>query len=593
MPRVPKYGQLKVATTALPGARRQAHETYESQGGPVGEAMAAFGATAARIGVLGYSEIQQKERERADDLANLETARRFNDLEHVLVYDEQNGILTKKGLEPHELRPQYMARFDEEASKFAGDLKSDKQRLYFEQQRIQRRSSIGARIDQHSVQQMDAYEGEQFKATMQSSVNAAIAAGADDLARVRQEFDFQDEAIAKHGARVGMSPAAQQVFRDELRAKVHAQVVDNLLSRQKDSAAKAYFEETRDAIAKGDPQAIERIQTKLEEGTRLGEAQRASDGILASSMNAEQMRAAAKAIEDPKVRQTTLELVEHELTLRDRKKREDHEALTLRGLNIAEQTGRWTAIPKAEWLQYEVGERLAIKNYLEDKARGVATKTDPTFYASMIQMANGINPSTGQPDPSARRAFQQLNPVTMLGKLSTSDHAEIVRLQQASRKNDQDTVNKLSTDAQNQTAMVNEALVTMGLPTNPVEPGKDDHDPIQYERINAFRRAVREAATRKARETGHAVTDPELQSIVDQLRTRTSTQRVIKKGYFNNKGPAFAFEVAQAQIDDVTAIPATERRLIEEALKASGLKVTDTEILRFFNLSLRKTRKDR
>src|SRR5512138_3252169 len=391
--------------------------------------------------------------------------------------------------------------------------------MYAEQQRIQRRATLADRIDTHAVQQMDAYEGEQFKATMQSSVNAAIAAGVDDLPRIRQEFQFQDDAIAKHGARVGMSPEAQQVFRDGLRAKVHGQVVENLIARQQDKTAKAYFEETRDAIAKGDPEAVERITKALEEGTRLAEAQRQSDTILAATKDPAQARAAAKAITDPKVRQTALELVEHELSVREQQKRQAHEDLTLKGLNIVERTGTWSSIPANEWAQYTVGERDAIKSYLATKAKGVTVKTDPEWWA---KIARGLN----DPDPEIRKFWQHANP------------EEFIRAQASSRKGDEAVI----TNAAAQTQIVDEALGSMGLNPNPVEPGKENHDPIAYARTSAFRAAVRSAVGRLEADSGKKATDREVQAIVDQLRTKTGTQRVIKPGAFGGTmGDAYAF----------------------------------------------------
>src|SRR5512138_658202 len=430
MPRVQSYGASRVQTAALPGVRKQAHETYESSGGPVGEALARAGTTGMQIGLSAYSQIQQAERERADDIANLRTAEQFNNLEHSLLYDEQTGILNKKGLDPHQLRQEYLDKFDEVSSNITSEAKTGRQQMYAEQQRIQRRATLADRIDTHAVQQMDAYEGEQFKATMQSSVNAAIAAGVDDLPRIRQEFQFQDDAIAKHGARVGMSPEAQQVFRDGLRAKVHGQVVENLIARQQDKTAKAYFEETRDAIAKGDPEAVERITKALEEGTRLAEAQRQSDTILAATKDPAQARAAAKAITDPKVRQTALELVEHELSVREQQKRQAHEDLTLKGLNIVERTGTWSSIPANEWAQYTVGERDAIKSYLATNAKGVTVKTDPEWWA---KIARGLN----DPDPEIRKFWQHANPVEFVDVLSPSDYQEFIRAQASSRKGDE------------------------------------------------------------------------------------------------------------------------------------------------------------
>lgn len=587
MPRIETYGQRRVRTAALPGVRKQHSETFESRGGQVGLARADQGNLIGRVGTAIFSEAQQRERDRADDVANLQTVRAFNDLDHKLLYSEDKGILNRHGLEPHELRDEYLSEFDVEASRIAGGLKTDKQRLFFEQERIRRRDGFRNRADDHAIKSLDAYESDVFKATMASSVNAAIAAGGDgDLARAQGEIIFQGNAIKRHGASIGMAPEAQQLFADELAAKVHTGIVERMLAQGKDQLAKAYFEEAQTAIGRGDPQALERLERAVNEGVTLGKAQRAADQILAAAKTPAEAREQAKRIEDPRQRQATLQLVEHELAVKDAQERDAHQAMTLRGLNIAERTGRWTAIPPAEWAQYTVGERASIQAYLENRASGTPVKTDPSVYASLVMMA-------GADDPQARKVFSDLNPITLVDKLSPSDFQEIVRLQQSVKKGDREAQDKLLVNAAAQTAMVNEALVAMGFPTNPVEPGKKDHDELQYRRINAFRRSVREAVTRLEQQKGKPASDSEVQSIVDQLRTRTG-RRVLSTGrLWNSYGDAYAFEEAQAQADDVADIPAGERRRIEEALRAEGIPVSGDAVLRYFNLRLSLTRKDR
>lgn len=593
MARVPTYGERKVTTAALPGVRKRNADTYESLGGTVGEAASQQGRVIAGLGAGIFEKAQQQERQRADDVKNLETVRAFNDLDHKLLYSEDQGILNKRGLEPHELQEKYLEDFDNESSRISGNLRTDRQRLFFEQEKIRRRDAFRNRANEHALKQLDAYEAETFKSTMTSSVNAAIAAGGDaDFARVNGELQFQLKALKQHGSRMGMPPAAQELMRDELEAKVHGGIVEKLLAKQNDKGAAEYFAQTKDLIARGDPDAVERIEKAVNEGVLLGRAQRKSDAIIATAKTPADARAQAKQIPDPKERQATLELVEHELAVKDRQDREAHEAMTLKGLNIVERTGRLSSIPPAELSQYTVGERSALKNYLDDKARGIPTPTDPSVFSALIGMASSA-------DPDVRQKFQELNPLSLVDKLSPSDFQEVVKLQASTRKGDVEKANALLVNPAAQNQMVNEALVTMGLPTNPVEPGKDNHDPVEYDRINQFRRAVREAVIRFEQtdlKGQRKASDTEVQSIVDQLRTRTGKgARVLKaRPFYPDKyGDAYAFEEAQAQADDVNDIPAGERRRLEDALKAEGIAVTDTALLKYFNLRLSITRKDR
>jgi hypothetical protein len=530
MPIVKRYGQPQVAATALPGVRKTQTDTYASLGGGVGEAIAGLGHQVTTIGLEGFAHIQKVERDRADDLAELQIVRRFNELSHRLLRSEEQGLLHKKGLQPHELRDQYLGEFDTEAGAIGTDLRSTRQRLFYEKQKIQHRDQFRASVDVHAVREMDAYETQEFNATIASSLNAAIAAGSDlgqgknnelQLRHIGAELAYQEEAIAKHGARLGMSPAAQEALRNEFRAKVHVGVIGQILATPGNhEVARAYFEETRDAIGLGDADALAEIQKAVNAGVLLGRAQQASDQIMATHKTPAEQRAAAKAIADPQQREQTLRLVEHEIGVKQDLDRQDHDAMTLRGLNIIEKTRKLSSIPRTEWERYTVQERRALELYLEEKATG-GVKTNPNVYAYLI----GLRDSD---DPAERAAFRNINPVALAGSLSPSDFQEVTRAIGAARTGDREAAEKLLVNASAQTAMVNEALVAMGLPTNPAEPGAKAHDAVQYARISQFRRAVREAAARLEQAPGRTrgpVTDTELQSIIDQLRTKTG-QRV-------------------------------------------------------------------
>lgn len=584
MPTVPVYGQQRVQRTALPGARRSSSaSTALSEGAGVGQAIAEVGTEATRLGAGVFGIIQERERQRADEIQNLKTLQAFNELDHKYLYDQQTGFLAKQGQDPHDQSAQYVSSYNADADAIAGGIKSERAKAYYEALKANRTDSFRNRVDQHATQEYDKFEGQQFNATMESSINAAIAAGANDLDTVKLQLGQQDEAIKLHGARLGMSPQAQELLRDKSHAAVHAGVVDNLIAQQKLGQASAYFDETKDVIAKGDPNAKERIERALSEGTTLAEAQRASDQVLAAFKNEADARDAIKIqVKDPKVRQQALELVEHEFNVREQQDQQAHKDLTLRGLNIVERTGNWTSIPANEWSQYTVGERESIKEYLRQKATGLAVKTDPVIWAAAIR---GLSSS----DPQERKFWQNANPVNFIDKLSPSDYQEFIRAQNSSVKGEESAL----TNQAQQTRIVDEALGFMGLPSNPVEPGKEKFDKPTYDRVSAFRRSVREAQGRLEQAKGKPATDSEVQSIVDQLRTKVG-QKVTSAGrLYNTYGDAYAFEVAQAQASSINDVPPTEVRRLKQLLKDEGGDWSDAGVLKLFNLLLTQTRKDR
>jgi len=585
VPTVPAYGQQKVNRAALPGVRRTSSaSTALSEGAGVGQAIADIGEQGVRLGAGVFGIIQERERQRADEIQNLKTLEAFNNIDHQYLYDQQKGFLTKQGDQVVKDSVQYVSDYNAAADQIGEGIKSERARGYYNQLKANRTDSFRNRVDQHSTTEYDKFENQQFNATMESSINAAIAAGASDLDTVKLQLNEQDQAIAAHGARLGMSSDAQQLLKDKSHAAVHAGVIENLVSQQKMGTAQAYFDETKDTIAKGDPNAVERIQKALEEGTALYEAQKATDVIMATFKNEQDARDAAKIqIKDPKTRQTALELIEHEFNIRDQQQQQAHKDLTLKGLNIVEKTGTWTSIPPNEWAQYTVGERDSIKEYLRAKAAGTTVKTDPNVWATLMTAAHSD-------DPQVRDAFVKANPLSWVGALSPSDWQEAMRLQSTIKKD----ANTLAASSDStQTRMVNEALGYMGLPPNPIEPGKEKFDKDTYDRVGAYRRSVREAISRVEAATGKKATDAEVQSVVDELRTKVGKRTMSTGRLWNTYGDAYAFEVAQAQAHDAADIPPTEKRMIDDALRSKGLPVDDAHRLELFNVRLSLTRKDR
>jgi hypothetical protein len=585
MPRVETYDGRKVETAALPGARKQASETFESQGGQIGQAQAGFGGVVARVGLNLYSEVKRAEQDRADQVANLTTLRRLNDLDHRILHDPDKGMLQKRGLAVMENRDAALEEFDKEAGAIGEGLKTARQRTFYEAQREQRRDAVRQSIDTHGSRELEKHEAQEAQATLASLHNGAIADPAD-LPRIARNIQQGEQVIDTHGQRIGLGPEARTAAKAKFRGQVHVGVVDRLLASEQDVAAQEYFEETRDQIS--DPDQVTRLTKALEEGSIRGQSQRHTEALLSVHTTLEDARAAAKQIDNPKLQDAVIGRLEHEFTVRDRQEREAHEGMVLRGLNIAERTGDWRKIPVSEWQQYTVGERGAIQNYLEQKAAGVTVKTNPHVYTHLSTLALSS-------DPALRKAFVTANPAEWIDKLSPSDYKHFVDLQGKVRSGDDEAAHKLLVNVAQQTTMVDEALVGMGLDPTPPQPGTKTADPIASERVASFRRAVREAVTRHETRTGKPATDADVQSIVDQLRApagrRVVSDSPLWPGATTVQG--YAFETAKARVERAADVPGAERRQIEAALRAKGKPITETAIVELFNLRLSITRGDR
>lgn len=256
MPRVPSYGDRKVAPQPLPTARRQSPtDTYESLGGQIGEAQTHLGGSVARIGLAGAQQIFHDEQQRADQVALLSADRQLGDLEEQLLRSPDKGALTVKGKDTLPLRQTVLSSFDEQASMIASNLTTDHQRIAFERMRLHRRADVTATVDQHTNQEMQAYDGQELKAYLETSTSAAIAQSTDPQlgpTRVATELARGEAALRDYAKRNGIGPDAVTAQVDHYRSNLLVGVIDRLRAQPgQDGAARTYFEETKHLI-KGD-----------------------------------------------------------------------------------------------------------------------------------------------------------------------------------------------------------------------------------------------------------------------------------------------------------------------------------------------------
>jgi len=308
MPRVQRYGGAQVRTTPLPNARREAHETVESQGGPVGQAVAGLGEVGARVAGAVVVDMLRQERERKDALENLEIDRQFMELERNLLHDPETGFLTKRGMDPFNTRDAVLAERDKQAGLIAQGLTNDRARLHYEQRSGQQRASMAERMDVYASSEYKTYFKSETEAGLDDSVNKAIADA--DPASVGEQLQFQSDLIDRVGQQVlGLGPEGRDLLKTKLRSQTHVGVIHALIAQQKDGLALDYFAHFGDQITDGNARAA--VEEKLDASSTDSQAFAAANDIydrLAptdddSPISIDQMEAAARAQfkDDPRV----------------------------------------------------------------------------------------------------------------------------------------------------------------------------------------------------------------------------------------------------------------------------------------------------
>ena len=576
MPIVARYGDRKVRTEALPNARKSAAETPTSRGAGLeearaqtGQAIAATGSRVAGIGLQLFSELQEQERRRADEVALLNAETRLAKWETARIYDPTKGALTVRGQEAFTLPEQINGEFDTLAGEIQKGLGTDRQRAAFERVKAQRSVSLDATIRRHVYGEMQRYEGQELQSLVENATSTAIA-NALDPRRVDEELTRAVAAIKTHAPRLGMGPEqiAKQV--ETVQSATHVGVIERLLANDKTKAAAVYFDEAKEQIS-GD--AMARVEKALEEGGLRATSQQQADTILAAGGTLTEQRDKVKAIDDPKLRDLVEQRIEHEANVREKIDRDRDEATLTSAYNILDKTHDVRSIPVNVWAQLPGNQRASLRAYAEHLVRGVPVQTDlPTYYA-MIQQA-GEDPET----------FVKQNLLNYRHKLDEPEFKQLASLQLSLRNGDRNRAEKDLAGFRTHSQILEDTLSLYGIDPK-AKPGTPEDKAIAQLRRMLDRRVEAFQET-----TGKKIGNDDVQQIMDGL---LSTSVTVPGSWWNIFPGGKSFSDTPQRLLDLTIqdVPASERSLIEQALRRAGRPVSDATVLDLFIETKSRTRK--
>ena len=586
MPRVPTLTRT-VDPVAIPGVRRTAAETATSRGAVVAEAEARLALTRGRnaqvvggaISDLGATvtgagiaigQIALQERQRADEVALMEAENQLSAWERERLYNPQTGALAQQGKASFGLPESVAGEFNTVAGDIEKKLGTDRQRLAFQRLKANRYAQVDLTLRRHVLGEMQQYEAGELKSLVDNSLSN-MAANATDPARAGYELSKAVDAIERSGPRVGLGPEQVKAQVEAVRTKGHTAVIESLISQGQTRAARAYYDEAKEQIA-GD--SIARVERALREGTIRKEAQTKADTILAAGGTLTEQREKARAIDDPDVRDSVMQRLEHEAAVRDRAQREQEEN-TLRGVYaVVEQNGGDVdAVDPKVWATLNAKDLAGVRAYARNIAKGEPVETDLEVYYGLMKKAAG----TGG-------AFLRENLLRYKGQLSEGDFKHLAQLQTSLRTRAIDAASdadkakaKLVVDEfQSKAQVFNDRLTAYGIDPNPKE-GTPEAKAI----ANLRQMLDRQVRALSGGETGKTATNDEVREILDGI---LSSQITVKQsgtwsGLFSS-APFFDTEVKrrafELTIEDVTP---DERKRIEEALWARRMPVNDATVL--------------
>lgn len=364
MPRAPE-AQRQVVDQPFPNVRVSAAPTADTFGGQIGD-------TVAHTGVRAYDLFKRS----ADQTAVFESERGLADLQTQL----EGQLYATKGKAVLGSDEQISKAFDAKVQELEQQLTNDQQRGAFRHTALIRRQQLNDSTQKYIRQEFGAFQDEETKATLESA-NDRTRRNPDSPVIIQQERQRANSALAAWGARKGMigtitpemlndpnfqrdylaagqtpptmeelmTPGASRQYTSKafqekkqiVESSLHRQVVDGLLAKDQDQAAADYLKANRDGFTAND---LDSVEKHVEIGSTRGESRRqtaelSSKHDMETTEGRRAMMADAKAIKNDQVSDATVQRLEHEFQVYDKRKNEDQARRFELGAKVLDERG--------------------------------------------------------------------------------------------------------------------------------------------------------------------------------------------------------------------------------------------------------------
>jgi hypothetical protein len=574
MPTVPTYDEPLVRQAAIPGVRAPVDAPIEAFGG--GQAAQNL-FQASGVVAREASELAIQEKQKADDLVTAEAFTKTVQKRNELFWDPKSGAMAKRGKDAFGVVTEYGKAFDTFADEIEKGFANEDQRQMYRKMRLREKAEFDAQLHQHLFRESKEFEKTTIEAGLATQREDAVlnyqAPGFDGqpFGKVRESIRMQETFIMKQAADNGLPADWVKLKVQEAASKTHMGVLDRMLANGQDQAAKEYYEKFRDGFSGAD---VANVEKALEVSSIRGESQRQSDTLWDKARG--DLKTAleqATKISDPKVREETEQRIRQKAHDDDAARRQRQEQTYLAVSNIIERTKGKERGSELQWMTLSPEERKAAEARQQQLLEGKQPVTNWGRYYDLKQIASNA---------TTREEFLRLNLLTERSSMADTEFKELVNLQAALRRGDEDVAKKLD-GYRTKSQIVDGALSSIGIDPTPSTHGGDESQKVQR-----FRRMVDEEIQLTQKRTGKELTNEEVQGIVDRLLV----EGVKKRGWiWDDKARVFEVEPGESLEIGVKDIPDAQRRTIETVLRERKIPVTDENIIRYFNLRVSRGRK--
>lgn len=366
MPTVPVY-ERQVSTQALRAPLAQASPDANTLGLGRAQALKSF--------VSPLIQIEQEERKKANEVGVQAAIADYLQWETNKLHDSSSGILSRQGAQAFTAPEEFDTDFNTVSGDIEKKLSNDEQRAAFRQSVDKRKLDAYVTIQRHVGAQRHAWDKSKTESYLEQ-LHASAIASPGDTRRIDAEIKNTDAALDGYAARNpgAWTPEELALKKASRRSTIHMGVVGRLLAQGQDLDAKKYFEVRQDEFYGADRTEAEKV---IIAGSVRGESQRLADSIGQQHAKRADALEAAKAIEDPDVRDAVTQrlMADYQARAQDQKALQDAAYMT--AAQHVQRRGLVEDIPPRLRMELEPGQVSALYSMSNAIRNGKEPVTKP------------------------------------------------------------------------------------------------------------------------------------------------------------------------------------------------------------------------
>lgn len=476
-----------------------------------------------------------------------------------------NGFYKLKGKNAAEQSDVYLSNFDKFVAEREGQLTNEQQKQVFRKNADNRRRDLQRSVMRHEVSEVEAYKQKQHVASIAVSQLAATNNYADEE-RVIQEVDRQRDSIYAQGNLQGKSAEDIKLEIGVAESTTFDSVISKMLADENYDGAESYFNKYEEKLL---PEVRNRLKASVNEGQTRSKSQVSTDAIMNEALPEDQALKKAREIEDPEVRDQTVQRLKTRYAEIDAAKAQAQKENMQTSADIIESGAGVDGIPPNIWLNLTAQQRSSLETRSRQVKSGVEPVTDWKVFTNLYSM-----------EPSK---LAKVNMLDYRSQLSNTHYQSMLSQQESvitAMKNGQrnpDLANTLTFKDRTKNVAVSAGILPAGK-----SPSKYSEDEAM--RYGKFQTHAASRIEEFERIKGKKSTGSEQQQILDEMVLETV--KIQNESWFGSDQAKFPYEVLADEKGQsyvlYESVPVSSVNSIKNLLTSNGVPITIDRVQRVY-----------